>query len=290
MLTKTSARVQLSKSDERRILLITDEQQVLQQVKGNPTVKEDDLVKNGDLLSKMTPATHSGQVVAVGPHEVTVRKGRPYLISGNTQLQSEDGALVQRGDLLATLIYERQKTGDIVQGLPRVEELLEARKPKESAILAEKAGKAKIVKEDDATRLFIVYGDGSEEEIVIPTGLNIIVENGEDITPGTALTDGPPNPHDVVRLKGIEAAQKYLVDEVQSVYRSQGVEIADKHIEVIVRQMTRKVRVEEPGDTIMLPGELLERFYIESENEKARQNGQTGAAYSAFCLVSPRPV
>ena len=90
------------------------------------------------------------------------------------------------------------------------------------------------------------------------------------LLPGTALTDGPPNPHDLVRLKGIEAAQKYLVDEVQSVYRSQGVEIADKHIEVIVRQMTRKVRVEEPGDTIMLPGEILERFYIDAENEKAR--------------------
>jgi len=284
VLTKTSARVQLSKSDERRILLITADQQVPQQVKGNPTVKENDLVRSGDPLSKMTPGSHSGQVVSVTPHEVVVRKGRPYLISSNTQLQSEDGALVQRGDLLATLIFERQKTGDIVQGLPRVEELLEARKPKESAILAEKAGKAKLVKEDDMTRLFIVYGDGSEEEIVIPQGLNILPENGEDIQLGTALTDGPPNPHDVVRLKGIEAAQKYLVDEVQSVYRSQGVEIADKHIEVIVRQMTRKIRVEEPGDTIMLPGELLERFYIDGENDKAIQNGTLPAVYSAILL------
>ncbi len=168
--------------------------------------------------------------------------------------------------------------------MPRVEELLEARKPKESAILSEKAGKAKLVKEDDMTRLFIVYGDGSEEEIVIPQGLNILPENGEDIQPGTALTDGPPNPHDVVRLKGIEAAQKYLVDEVQSVYRSQGVEIADKHIEVIVRQMTRKIRVEEPGDTIMLPGELLERFYIDGENDKAIANGTLPAVYSAILL------
>ena len=147
VLTKTSARVQLSKSDERRILLITADQQIPQQIKGNATVKEGDLVKNGEPLSKMTPASHSGQVVAMVPHEVTVRKGRPYLISASTQLQSEDGALVQRGDLLATLIFERQKTGDIVQGLPRVEELLEARKPKESAILSEKAGKARIVAE-----------------------------------------------------------------------------------------------------------------------------------------------
>ncbi len=284
VLTKTSARVQLSKSDERRILLITAEQQIPHQIKGAVVAKENDLVRGGDPLSKSTPSTHSGQVVSVESGEIVVRKGRPYLISPGTQLQSEDGALVQRGDLLATLIFERQKTGDIVQGLPRVEELLEARKPKESAILAEKGGKAKLVAEEDITRLLIAYGDGSEEEISIPAGLNVIVEDGEEITPGKSLTDGPPNPHDLVRLKGLEAAQKYLVDEVQSVYRSQGVEIADKHIEVIVRQMTRKVRVEEPGETIMLPGELLDRFYIEHENEKAAMSEQMEASYTPVLL------
>jgi DNA-directed RNA polymerase subunit beta' len=284
VLTKGAARVQLSKSDERRILLITDEQQIHHKVKGSAAAKEGDLVRNGDPLSKSSYASHSGQVVKVEGTDVVIRKGRPYLISSATQLQSEDGALVQRGDLLATLIFERQKTGDIVQGLPRVEELLEARKPKECAILAEKVGRAKIVSEDDATRLFVVYGEGSEEEIVVPSGLNVIVEDGEEITLGKALTDGPPNPHDVVRLKGIEAAQKYLVDEVQSVYRSQGVEIADKHIEVIVRQMTRKVRVDEPGETIMLPGELLERFYIDGENEKARQAGLKDATFTPVLL------
>jgi DNA-directed RNA polymerase subunit beta' len=213
-----------------------------------------------------------------------VRKGRPYLISVNTQLQSEDGALVQRGDLLATLIFERQKTGDIVQGLPRVEELLEARKPKENAILAERAGRAKVVSEDDVNRLYVVYSDAGEEEIIIPAGLNIVVEDGEDIPIGKALTDGPPNPHDVVRLLGIEAAQKYLVDEVQSVYRSQGVEIADKHIEVIVRQMTRKVRVDEPGETILLPGELMERYSIDQENERCRQLGIREATFTPVLL------
>jgi DNA-directed RNA polymerase subunit beta' len=284
VLTKGAARVQLSKSDERRILLITDEQQIHHKVKGSAQVKEGDVVRNGDPLSKSSYASHSGQVVKVDGTDVVIRKGRPYLISASTQLQSEDGALVQRGDLLATLIFERQKTGDIVQGLPRVEELLEARKPKECAILAEKAGRGKIVTEDDVTRLFVVYGDGAEEEIVVPAGLNVIVEDGEEITLGKTLTDGPPNPHDVVRLRGIEAAQKYLVDEVQSVYRSQGVEIADKHIEVIVRQMTRKVRVDEPGETIMLPGELLERFYIEGENEKAKQSGIKEATFTPVLL------
>jgi len=284
VLTKDAARVQLSKSDERRILLITEEQQIFHKAKGAVTAKEGDLLRNGDPISKSSTAVHSGQVTAVDASEVTLRKGRPYLISGNTQLQSEDGALVQRGDLLATLVFERQKTGDIVQGLPRVEELLEARKPKECAILAERVGRARIQREDDQTRLYIVYGEGSEEEIIIPSGLNVIVEDGEEISLGKALTDGPPNPHDVVRLKGIQAAQKYLVDEVQSVYRSQGVEIADKHIEVIVRQMTRKVRVDEPGDTIMLPGELLERYFLDQESEKSRQAGTREATYTAVLL------
>jgi DNA-directed RNA polymerase subunit beta' len=125
-----------------------------------------------------------GQIVSVDGADVVLRKGRPYLISVNTQLQCEDGALVQRGDLLATLIFERQKTGDIVQGLPRVEELLEARKPKENAILAEKEGTARFLTEDDTTRLYIlVFGDGTEEEIPIPQGLNVIVEDGDQITP-----------------------------------------------------------------------------------------------------------
>jgi DNA-directed RNA polymerase subunit beta' len=284
VLTKGPARVQLSKTDERRILLITDEQQTWHKTKGAPSVKDGDLLRSGDPIAKSATATTSGQVVKIEGNDVIIRRGRPYLISANTQLQSEDGALVQRGDLLATLIFERQKTGDIVQGLPRVEELLEARKPKECAILAERAGRARLMHDDDQHRLFIIYGEGSEEEIIIPAGLNIIVEEGEQITPGKALTDGPPNPHDVVRLRGIEASQKYLVDEVQSVYRSQGVEIADKHIEVIVRQMTRKVRVDEPGDTIMLPGELLERYYIDQENEKARQLGIRDSTYTPVLL------
>jgi len=284
VLTRTDARVQLSKSDERRILLVTEEQQVHQKIKGTCNLKEGDLIRFGDPLSKASSASISGQIVSVDGAEVVLRKGRPYLISVNTQLQCEDGNLVQRGDLLATLIFERQKTGDIVQGLPRVEEVLEARKPKEAAILAEREGKARLATEDDTTRLYIVFGDGTEEEIPIPQGLNIILEDGDPVTLGMPLTDGPPNPHDIVRLRGIEAAQKYLVDEVQSVYRSQGVEIADKHIEVIVRQMTRKVRVDDPKDTIMLPGELMERYHIDQENEKSAQQGLEGATYTDVLL------
>ncbi len=284
VLTKSAAKVQLSRSDERRLLLVTEEQQIHQKCKGAVTVAEGDLIRNGDPVSKSSQAVHSGQIVSINGPDISIRRGRPYLISANAQLQSEDAALVQRGDLLATLIFERQKTGDIVQGLPRVEELLEARRPKECAILSEKGGRAKVLVEDDARRLFLVYSEGVEEEIIIPAGLNIIVEDGEDIHVGKALTDGPPNPHDVVRLLGIEASQKYLVDEVQSVYRSQGVEIADKHIEVIVRQMTRKVRIDEPGDTILLPGELLERYNIDHDNDKSRLVGTREATYTAVLL------
>ncbi|MBX9695164.1 MAG: DNA-directed RNA polymerase subunit beta', partial [Cyanobacteria bacterium] len=291
VLTRSDARVQLSKSDERRLLLITEEQQIKQTLNGPTSIQAGDLVRISDKLTKSskkdqeeTICEQSGQVVDVTKEEITIRKGRPYLISSNTQLQSEDGALVQRGDLLATLIFERQKTGDIVQGLPRVEELLEARKPKECAILSEREGRAKIVVDDDIKRVYIVYDDGSEEEIVIPPGMNILIDDGDHIKVGKPITDGPPNPHDVVRLLGFENAQKFLVDEVQSVYRSQGVEIADKHIEVIVRQMTRKVRVDDPKDTILLPGELMERFAIERENEKALQSGQEPATYTDVLL------
>lgn len=284
VLTRSDARVQLSKTDERRLLLITEEQQEHQPIKGAASVKEGDLVRTEDKLSKSSKSEYTGQVVGVDKDQVVIRKGRPYLISSNTQLQSEDGALVQRGDLLATLIFERQKTGDIVQGLPRVEELLEARKPKECAILSEKDGRARISVEDDITRFYLVSDDGSEDEIVIVPGLNIVVDDGDKIDIGMPLTDGPPNPHDIVRLLNIQAAQKFLVDEVQSVYRSQGVEIADKHIEVIVRQMTRKVRVDDPADTILLPGELMERFAIERENEKVQQQGIEPATYTDVLL------
>lgn len=284
VLTRSDARVQLSKTDERRLLLVTEEQQFEQPVKGAVTAKEGDILRDGDKLSRSTKLEHSGQVVRVEKDSVVMRKGRPYLISHNTQLQGEDGALVQRGDLLATLIFERQKTGDIVQGLPRVEELLEARKPKECAILSEKEGRAKIAVEDDIKRLYITFDDGSEEEIVIPPGLNIVLDDGDRIDLGIPLTDGPPNPHDIVRLRGIEAAQKFLVDEVQSVYRSQGVEIADKHIEVIVRQMTRKVRVDVPNDSILLPGELMERYEIDKENERILQQGNEAATYTDVLL------
>ena len=167
---------------------------------------------------------------------------------------------------------EREKTGDIVQGLPRVEELLEARKPKDCAILAEADGVAEIEIEDDMPRLFLVTDEGSRTEIKFAIDASIVVQNKQKIKKGQPLTSGPLNPHDVIRLCGPEEAQQYLVDEVQRVYRSQGVEIADKHIEIIVRQMTKKVRIVDSGDTNLLPGELVEVQTFENENKIVREH------------------
>ena len=185
--------------------------------------------------------------------------------------------------MIATLVFERQKTGDIVQGLPRVEELLEARKPKDSAIVAEFVGTAEIVVEDEVPSLYIV-NDTGRHEIKYPIDASIVVNNGQKINAGDALTTGPMNPHDIIRLNGISAAQQYLVDEVQRVYRSQGVEIADKHVEVIVRQMTKKVKVIESGDTKLLPGEFLELKEVLAENKATEETGGQPAVFESVLL------
>ncbi len=269
--------------DVRRLLLVSDSFEKTIPVK-KATVKKGQFVKMDSVIGEDGEVTDvSGLVVAVEKDGVKIRKGRPYLISPGTMLQIGNGALVLRGDMLATLVFERQKTGDIVQGLPRVEELLEARKPKDSAIVAEIEGKAEIVIEDEVPSLYIV-NDTGRHEIKYPIDSTIVVNNGQDIHIGQALTGGPMNPHDIIRLNGIEAAQQYLVDEVQRVYRSQGVEIADKHVEVIVRQMTKKVKVLESGDTKLLPGEFLELKEIEAENKAVEESGGTPAAFESVLL------
>lgn len=257
----------------RRLLLICDDYETTLPIKGKASVKKDEFIKLDAIISDSGDTSNvSGKVIAVGKTNVTIRTGRPYLISPGTMLQVDAGALVLRGDMLATLVFERQKTGDIVQGLPRVEELLEGRKPKDCAILAEDDGVAAVEIEDDMPRLYLV-NDNGRTEIKYTIDSNIIVLDKQKIRKGQPLTSGPLNPHDVIRLNGPEAAQQYLVDEVQRVYRSQGVEIADKHVEVIVRQMTKKVKVLEPGDTKLLQGELVEIQHFEAENKAAQEAG-----------------
>ena len=278
------ASIKDNSQDVRRLLLVSDSAETKIELKSKPVVKKGDLVKMDAVISSGGEvATVSGLVVDTDKNSVTLRVGRPYLISPGTMLQVANGSLVNRGDMIATLVFERQKTGDIVQGLPRVEELLEARKPKDSAVVAEYAGKAEIEMEDDVPRLYL-SGDLGRQEVKFSIDSNIIVANGQDIKVGQALTGGPLNPHDVIRLNGVEAAQQYLVDEVQRVYRSQGVEIADKHVEVIVRQMTKKVKILESGETKLLPGEFLELKEVLQENEAVKAAGGQEATYEAVLL------
>jgi len=280
------ASIKKEEEDARRLLLISAGSETSVSVKGKAVVKKGDFVKADKVVAESGEVTPvSGIVTSVNKGEIVIRNGRPYLISPGTMLQIDSGALVLRGDLLATLVFEREKTGDIVQGLPKVEELLEGRKPKDCAILAEYDGTAKIEIDDDGMpRLFLTDADGSSVEIKYAIDSNVIVSNGQKITKGQPLTSGPLNPHDVMRLCGPEAAQQYLVDEVQRVYRSQGVEIADKHIEIIVRQMTKKVKVVDAGDTNLLPGELIEMQTYEKENKLAEEAGKAPATCEYMLL------
>lgn len=168
---------------------------------------------------------------------------------------------------------------DITQGLPRVEELFEARKPKGLAVITEISGSVTI-DESKKRRDVIVRGkDGEEETYLIPYGSRLKVKEGDVIEAGDELTEGSINPHDILKIRGVKGVQEYLVKEVQTVYRQQGVEISDKHIEVIVRQMLRKVRIEDAGDTDLLPGDLVDIFKFENENAKAIENdGQPAVA------------
>ena len=162
---------------------------------------------------------------------------------------------------------------DITQGLPRVEELFEARKPKHHAIIAEIEGRAEV-KDIKGMRKITVYPEAGEERIyTIPYGSRIVVKDGGPIHPGSKLTEGSINPHDILRVCGLRETQRYLVYEVQKVYKSQGVEINDKHIEVMVRQMLHKVKIEESGDTEFLPGEYVDMNTFEAANMKAIENG-----------------
>jgi len=279
-----TASIKHDSEEARRLLIICDNYETIIKSTGKASVKKGDFVKIDSIITDNgDKAPVSGQIVSVNKGEIKIRNGRPYLISPGTMLQVESGALVLRGDIIATLVFERQKTGDIVQGLPRVEELLEGRKPKDCAILAEVDGVAEIETDEDLPRLYIVNENG-RTEIKYAIDANIIVHDKQKITKGQPLTSGPLNPHDVIRLCGPEAAQQYLVDEVQRVYRSQGVEIADKHVEIIVRQMTKKVKVVDAGDTTLLPGELVEIQHFENENKKAEEEGKALATCEFLLL------
>jgi DNA-directed RNA polymerase subunit beta' len=162
---------------------------------------------------------------------------------------------------------------DIIQGLPRVEELFEARKPKNLGYMAEIDGIVSFGEEKGQRKVIITRPGGEERAQLVPYSAQLMVEEGDSVDVGDLLVEGFLNPHDILRIKGLEHVQRYIVDQVQTVYRDQGVDINDKHIEVIVRQMLRKVRVNEAGDTNMLPGSLQDVLFFESENDRIREEG-----------------
>ena len=173
---------------------------------------------------------------------------------------------------------------DITQGLPRIEELFEARKPKGQAIISEVSGTAKIVEVKGIRRVSVQTEDGEEHLYQIPYGARLKVRDGSKVEAGDRLTEGSVNPHDILKIKGIRGVQMYLVHEVQDVYRSQGVEINDKHIEVVVRQMLRKRKVETAGDTDLLPGSLVDLLELEDENRRVEEDGGSPAVARATLL------
>jgi DNA-directed RNA polymerase subunit beta' len=196
-----------------------------------------------------------------------------------------DGQQVGVGEILARIPLESQKTRDITGGLPRVAELFEARSPKDAGMLAEVTGTVSFGKDTKGKqRLVITDLDGNAHEFLIPKDKNVLVHDGQVVNKGEMIVDGPADPHDILRLLGIEALARYIVDEVQDVYRLQGVKINDKHIEVIVRQMLRRVQVTDPGDTPFITGEQVERSEMLDENDKAIAADKQPASYINLLL------
>ena len=199
---------------------------------------------------------------------------RKYLIPTRAHLMVADGDTVHQGDVLAKIPRETTKTKDITGGLPRVVELFEARKPRETAVITEIDG---IVKYGDITKgqrkILVVNENGVEREYALPRGVHVNVQEGEHVRAGEPLMDGPRNPHDILAVLGEKELQAYLVNEIQEVYRLQGVNISDKHIEVIVRQMMRWIKIEDVGDTEFLVDEQVDKFRFQEENERVKKSG-----------------
>jgi DNA-directed RNA polymerase subunit beta' len=197
----------------------------------------------------------------------------------------KDGQQAQVGEVLARVPQETSKTRDITGGLPRVAELFEARSPKDAGVLAEITGTVSFGKDTKGKqRLVITDPEGVSHEYLIPKEKHVMAHDGQVVNKGEVIVDGPVDPHDILRLQGVEALARYITDEVQDVYRLQGVRINDKHIEVIVRQMLRRVQVEDPGDSRFIPGEQVERADVLEENEKVQAEGKKPATYSYMLL------
>jgi len=196
-----------------------------------------------------------------------------------------DGQQVSVGEVLARIPQETSKTRDITGGLPRVAELFEARSPKDAGLLAEVTGTVSFGKDTKGKqRLVITDLDNVSHEYLIPKDKHVMAHDGQVVNKGETIVDGPAEPQDILRLQGVEALARYITDEVQDVYRLQGVRINDKHIEVIVRQMLRRVQITDAGDSSFIPGEQVERADVLAENERLLAENKVPAAYEYMLL------
>jgi len=208
-----------------------------------------------------------------------------YALPAGAIVSLEDGSKVSVGDVIARIPQESSKTRDITGGLPRVADLFEARKPKDSAILAERSGTVSFGKETKGKRRLIITNEGTDKyEELIPKWRHLNVFEGEQVEKGEVIADGEPNPHDILRLQGVEALANYLVREIQDVYRLQGVKINDKHIEVIVRQMLRKIEVLDAGDSALLRGEQMDRGRLLDVIAKQKSEGKHQSTWEPLLL------
>jgi DNA-directed RNA polymerase subunit beta' len=262
--------------------------------------KQVDEVTGLSTLVVIDPKTRRGGAVAKGVRpqvKLLDESGEEIKLAGSElpvnitfQLGSiitvKDGQQVGVGEVLARIPQETSKTRDITGGLPRVAELFEARSPKDAGLLAEVTGTVSFGKDTKGKqRLVITDLDGVAHEYLIPKDKHVTAHDGQVVNKGETIVDGPADPHDILRLLGVEALARYITDEVQDVYRLQGVKINDKHIEVIVRQMLRRVRVADAGDTRFIPGEQVERSDLLDENDRvAKEEDKRGATYEHILL------
>jgi DNA-directed RNA polymerase subunit beta' len=236
--------------------------------------------KNVDLKPRITLRNDKGEIIK----KADGNEARYYLVP-DTVLSVKDGQKISAGDVLARLPKETSKTKDITGGLPRVAELFEARKPKDSAIIAENDGVIEFGKEvRGKQKISIVSSNGETSNYLIPKGKHVNFNQGEKIKKGEYLLDGAPLPHDILRILGVEKLTEYFITEVQEVYRLQGVVINDKHIETIVRQMLKRVEVKDPGESDLLSGEIIDLLDINVINDKLREEKKKPAVFERVLL------
>jgi DNA-directed RNA polymerase subunit beta' len=226
--------------------------------------------KDLDVRPRISIKDGSGKTVKIPNSNLYAR----YFLPVGAYINVTEGIEVKAGDVIAKIPRESAKTKDITGGLPRVAELFEARKPKEFAVISEIDGQVSFGKDTKGKRKLVVTPEvGEPREYLIPKGKHIGVHEGDMIKAGEPLMEGSSNPHDILTILGEKALAKYLVDEIQEIYRLQGVRINDKHIEAIVRQMLRRVRIKEVGDTDFLVGDQVEKWRFDEENTRVLEKG-----------------